>query len=53
MERGNPLEEEPEDGAEDRPFVAVSCTSPDRTVFAEEGNTEAWIATDLTVETTR
>jgi hypothetical protein len=28
----------------------MSCTSPDRTVFTEEGNTDAWIATDLTVE---
>jgi len=24
-------------------------TSPDRTVFTEEGNADGWIATDLTV----
>lgn len=66
MERGNPVEDAPaesvedacsvsatdvpDESAEDHPAVAVSCTSPDRTVFTEEGNTDAWIATDLTVE---
>ena len=66
MERGNPIEDAsdestaevpgesvedvPDESVEDRPTVAMSCTSPDRTVFTEEGNTDAWIATDLTVE---
>lgn len=25
-------------------------SSPDRTIFAESGNSDAWIATDLTVQ---
>ncbi|MFC7177602.1 hypothetical protein [Halosegnis marinus] len=29
--------------------LAVHCTSPDRTVYTEPGNSEAWIATDYTV----
>ena len=33
-----------------RPEVTANRTSTDRTVFTEHGNTEAWIATDLTVE---
>jgi len=61
MERGNPVEDAsdepvtdvPYESVEDRPTVAVICTSPDRTVFTEEGNTDAWIATDLTVEPDR
>ena len=43
----------PDESVEDRPTVAMSCTSPDRTVFTEEGNTDAWIATDMTVELDR
>lgn len=41
--------------ADDEPSVAVSAceTSPGRVVFTEEGNTDAWIATDLTVEVER
>jgi len=35
-----------EQGAE----VTVHRTSPDRTVFTESGNTDGWIATDLTLE---
>mgnify|MGYP006885837431 FL=1 len=69
MERGNPIEDAsdestaevpgelvegvPDESVEDRPTVAMSCTSPDRTVFTEEGNTDAWIATDMTVELDR
>jgi hypothetical protein len=37
----------------DRPTVAASRTSPERTVFTEQGNTDAWISTDLTVELER
>lgn len=29
--------------------LAAHCTSPDRTVFIEPGNPEAWISTDYTV----
>lgn len=29
--------------------LASHCTSPDRTVFTEPGNPEAWISTDHTV----
>lgn len=30
--------------------VSAHQSSPDRTVFTEDGNTDAWIATDLTVD---
>jgi len=69
MERGNPVEDASsasiegasgdsiedvsDESTEDRPTVAVSCTSPDRTVFTEDGNTDGWIATDLTIEPDR
>jgi hypothetical protein len=35
--------------------VAVQSfeSSPDRTVFTEDGNPDGWIATDLTVEPVR
>ncbi|WP_181685947.1 hypothetical protein [Halorhabdus salina] len=35
--------------------VAVQSfeSSPDRTVFSEDGNPDGWIATDLTVEPVR
>lgn len=39
-------------GPEDRdapPRVTAVNSSPDRTVFTEESNTDGWIATDLTV----
>lgn len=29
--------------------VSAHKSSPDRTVFTEKGNSDAWIATDLTV----
>lgn len=35
------------------PTVSVCETSPGRTVFLESGNTDGWIASDLTVELTR
>ena len=34
---------------EDAPRVAACETSPGRTVFSEDSNEDAWIATDLTV----
>ncbi|PSQ14764.1 hypothetical protein BRC98_00115 [Halobacteriales archaeon QS_7_68_65] len=33
--------------------VSMHSTRPERTVFVEEGNTDGWIATDLTVESRR
>jgi hypothetical protein len=33
--------------------VASHESAPDRIVFTEEGNTDGWIATDLTVELER
>jgi hypothetical protein len=33
-----------------RPTVSAHGPSPERTVFTEEGNPEAWIATDTLVE---
>jgi len=32
------------------PPVSAHRTSPDRTVFTEEGNCDGWIASDLVVE---
>ncbi len=46
---GGPTTDPTPTDAGERPVVAASRTSPDRTVFAERGNTDAWIATDLTV----
>lgn len=44
-------EEEP---AEDRqPPVSAHRCSGERTVFTEDGNTDGWIATDLTVSLQR
>lgn len=44
-ERRNSLED-----ADDETPVSAHKSSPDRTVFTEKGNSDAWIATDLTVE---
>jgi len=44
-ESGADREEPPEDECR----VTMHRSSPDRTVFTEEDNTEGWIATDLTV----
>jgi hypothetical protein len=38
---------------EDEPAVTAHNSSPDKTVFTEKGNTEAWIATDTTVDLDR
>jgi hypothetical protein len=35
------------------PTVSVCESCPGRTVFMESGNTDGWIASDLTVEPTR
>jgi hypothetical protein len=37
----------------DETTVSAHQSSPDRTVFTEDGNSDAWIATDLTVELRR
>lgn len=34
----------------DRPEVRAHATSPDRTVFTEDGNQDAWISTDMLVD---
>lgn len=47
------METDPEASANERPAVAMSRTSPGRTVFTVQGNTDAWIATDLTVDLDR
>ena len=53
MSTGDRIEQSDEESTDARPAVAASRCSPDRTVFTEQGNTEAWIATDLTVELER
>lgn len=45
--QGPPAGERPETD------VSAHATSPDRTVFTESGNSDGWIATDLTVELER
>ncbi|WP_313695806.1 hypothetical protein [Halorarum halobium] len=40
-------------GADDASeHVSAHRTSPDRTVFTEDGNADAWISTDVTVSVT-
>ncbi len=53
MSTGDRIEVSADESADARPTVAASRCSPDRTVFVEQGNTDAWIATDLTVELER
>ena len=43
-------EESPGTSSADGTTVSVLETSPGRSVFVEEDNTDGWIATDLTVE---
>ncbi|SFS06914.1 hypothetical protein SAMN05216559_3121 [Halomicrobium zhouii] len=38
---------------DDETTVTAHCCNPERTVFTEEGNSDGWIATDLTVELDR
>lgn len=40
---------EPDDAT---PRISVCNATPDRTVFAEEGNEDGWIATDYSVSLT-
>jgi hypothetical protein len=47
-ERENPSAESTTETA-----VSTHSSSPDRTVFTENGNSDAWIATDLTVDLQR
>lgn len=42
-----------DDEGEEAVPVTAHTSSPDRTVFTEQGNTEAWISTDTTVELQR
>ncbi|XVH31003.1 hypothetical protein ACNS7O_11490 [Haloferacaceae archaeon DSL9] len=42
--------DQPEESA---PSVSALRTSPERTVFTEEGNCDGWISTDLTVTLSR
>jgi hypothetical protein len=53
MSSGERIERDPDTPTDGRPTVSASHTSPDRTVFTEQDNTEAWIATDLTVDLER
>ena len=39
----------PEQADDEQAAVTAHRSSPDRTVFTEQGNTDGWIATDLTV----
>ncbi|WP_299263932.1 DUF7331 family protein [Halorientalis sp.] len=36
--------------ADDAPLIKSHNATDERTVFTEDGNTDGWIATDLTVE---
>jgi hypothetical protein len=37
----------------DRPRIAACGSGPETTVFVERGNTDGWIASDVTVDVTR
>lgn len=41
------------ENADDQTTVTAHCCTPERTVFTEEGNSDGWIATDLTVDLQR
>ncbi|WP_255152475.1 hypothetical protein [Halorarius halobius] len=43
----------PEEEPADTPELSVCETSPGTSVFLEAGNTDGWIASDVTVEVTR
>ncbi|WP_435063815.1 hypothetical protein [Halobaculum sp. EA56] len=45
--------ETPERGSAPETDVAALRTCPDRTVFTENGNSDGWISTDLTVDLER
>ncbi|MFB6194792.1 MAG: hypothetical protein ABEI80_01360 [Haloplanus sp.] len=46
-------DDEREPSPPETPTVSVCESCPGRTVFIESGNTDGWIASDLTVEPTR
>jgi hypothetical protein len=46
-------DEDGEPSHPDTPAVSVCESAPGRTVFIESGNTDGWIASDLTVEPTQ
>lgn len=46
-------DEETADPEADAPLIKSHRATEDRTVFTEDGNTDGWIATDLTVACTR
>jgi hypothetical protein len=41
------------DDTESVPCISAFKSSPERTVFTEEGNCDGWIATDLSVTLSR
>ena len=43
----------PDSPADERPLVRAHTTSKERVVFTEPGNSDGWIATDLTVDLDR
>jgi hypothetical protein len=45
-------DDEGEPDLPDRPAVSVCESCPGRAVFMESGNTDGWIASDLTVDPT-
>jgi hypothetical protein len=55
MPHGTPstTNEQAEPVPADAPSVSVCESRPGRTVFIESGNTDGWIASDLTVEPRR
>jgi len=46
-------DDEGEPALPETPKVSVCESRPGRTVFLESGNTDGWIASDLTVEPTQ
>jgi len=46
-------EREATEDSDDETVVSAHQCTPDRTVFTEDGNSDGWIATDLTVELRR
>lgn len=49
-QEGLDAEEVPEPCQETLDKISAHVTRPGRTVLTEDGNTEAWIASDLTLE---
>lgn len=47
------VDDDGEPSSPETPAVSVCESRPGRTVFIESGNTDGWIASDLTVEPTR